>query len=225
MITPAAQDYLKSIYKLQNGTPPVASVNTSMIAGKMRVAAASATNMVKKLAEMDLVQHKPYRGVELTLAGEAAALEVIRHHRLLEVYLTGALGYEWHEVDAEAERLEHVISEDFEDRIDKAMGHPTEDPHGAPIPTRSGELPTTRYVALHDAKPGKRVSVRRVSDADPQKLREMDQRGLRPGVLVDVIRHSTTGGGVRVQVDGDEEQVLPVDLAARIYTVVLKEEA
>ena len=225
MVTTAAQDYLKSIYKLQKGTPPVASVNTSMIAEKMHVAAASATNMIKKLAEIGLLQHTPYRGVELTPAGETVALEVIRHHRLLEAYLTEALGYDWDEVDEEAERLEHVISEDFEERIDKAMGHPTVDPHGAPIPGKDGNLPAAEYVSLEKARPGRRTSIRRVSDGDPEMLREMDARGLRPGAGVEVIGPSPDGEGIRVQVEGVGEHTVPVDLAARIYTVVVDEEA
>jgi DtxR family transcriptional regulator, Mn-dependent transcriptional regulator len=224
MVTTAAQDYLKSIYKLQNGTPPVETVNTSMIAEKMQVAAASATNMVKKLAEIGLLQHTPYHGVELTPAGETVALEVIRHHRLLEAYLTQALGYDWDEVDEEAERLEHVISEDFEERIDKALGHPTVDPHGAPIPSKQGMIPEARHVSLGDLLPGRQTTVGQVSDRDPDMLREMDARGLRPGAGVEVIGPSPDGEGIRVQVEGAGEHTLPVALAARVYTVVVEGE-
>jgi DtxR family Mn-dependent transcriptional regulator len=181
--------------------------------------------MVKKLAEMDLLQHTPYRGVELTPAGEAVALEVIRHHRLLEAYLTNALGYDWDEVDEEAERLEHVISEAFEERIDQAMGHPTVDPHGAPIPTKQGRVPSARYIPLGALQPGRRATVDRVSDADPEMLRDMDARGLRPGTGVEVIGPSPRGDGIRVQVEDTGEQTLPAGLAARIYTVAVDEEA
>ena len=217
MITAAAQDYLKSIYKLQNGLEPVQSVNTSMIAEKMHVAAASATNMVKKLADMDLVQHTPYKGVGLTPAGEAAALEVIRHHRLLELYLAKELGYEWDEVDAEAEQLEHVISEAFEDRIDQALGHPKVDPHGAPIPSKGGVLTGEGCAPLANLEPGTVAVVSRVSDRDPEMLREMDGLGLRPGARVEVVETGGSGRRPQIRVEGGALLTLAPELAGRVF--------
>ena len=145
MLSPAIEDYLKSIYKLQQSGNPEQRVTTSVIAERLKVSAASATNMIKKLAEMHLLVHAPYQGVELTSAGEKIALETIRHHRLIELYLAEALGYSWDQIDAEADRLEHAISEEFEDRIDKALGYPTVGAHGEPIPTKQGQIEDLEY--------------------------------------------------------------------------------
>ena len=223
MLTAAAQDYLKEIYKLQKGRDPIPSVNTSLIAERMRVAAASATRMVKKLAQLDLLHHTPYQGVEITPTGEAVALEVIRHHRLLELYLTRALGYPWDEVDAEADRLEHVISEAFEDRIDRALGYPTTDPHGAPIPTREGHIAQGNEIALADVEEGSRNVVRQVSDRDAQALRQLDSIGLRPGVQVEVRGRSRLNGPVRIQVRGGQTHELGLDVAGRVFVTSLEE--
>jgi DtxR family transcriptional regulator, Mn-dependent transcriptional regulator len=137
-LTDAIQDYLKAIYKLQEGEAPVA---VTSLAKEQGVAAGSASEMVKKLAALDLVEHKPYRGIRLTPAGERVALEVIRHHRLLELYLAETLGLHVDDVHAEADRLEHVISEELEARIDQSLGYPTHDPHGDPIPNAALEWP------------------------------------------------------------------------------------
>ena len=134
VLSESVQDYLKCIYKLATVESPT-TVTTSLIANRMKVSAASATNMIKKLAELNLLDHKPYQGVALTASGEGIALEIVRHHRLLELYLSQALGFSWDEVDAEADRLEHAISEDFEERMDEVLGHPTVGAHGEPIPT------------------------------------------------------------------------------------------
>ena len=136
-LTDAIQDYLKQIYKLQDESE---RVTVTALARAQGVAPASASAMVKKLAALELLHHAPYRGVALTPAGERVALEVIRHHRLLELYLAESLGYSWDRVHDEAEKLEHHISEEFEDRIAASLGNPTRDPHGDPIPTRAGEL-------------------------------------------------------------------------------------
>ena len=146
-ISHAVQDYLKAIYKLGNGNG-LESVNTTLLSDYLDVSAASTTNMVKKLAEMKLLAYTPYKGFALTNTGEKIALEVIRHHRLLEKYLADTLGYSWDEVDAEADRLEHVISEEFEDRIDRALGFPKTDPHGDPIPDSDGAVATPEYQTL-----------------------------------------------------------------------------
>lgn len=217
MISQAAQDYLKAIYKLLNGRNAVDSVNTSMVAEKMDVAAASATNMVKKLAEMKLVNHTPYQGVVLTPTGEKIALEVIRHHRLLELYLTEILGYDLDKVDAEADRLEHVISEEFEDKIDKALGFPTVDPHGAPIPGKDGSMAQGNYLPLSEVEPGNTVCVRRVSDQSAEMLRYMGTLGLKPNAKVEVRARAPFNGPLEIAVDGGSACALGIEVAGCIY--------
>ena len=138
----------------------------------------------------------------LTEEGHRAALRVIRHHRLLELYLTEALGFPWDLVDAEAERLEHVISDEMESRIDAALGYPTTDPHGHPIPQRDGTLPEEDLVCLDSVEAGARVAIRRVSDADPELLRYLGGLGLYPGTTVNVCAHVPFGGPIHLQVDG-----------------------
>ncbi|MDE2705265.1 MAG: metal-dependent transcriptional regulator, partial [Gemmatimonadota bacterium] len=150
MLTQAIEDYLKTIYKLQHSDEHGGRVTTSVIASRMEVAAASATNMIKKLAELNLLMYTPYHGVELTANGEKIALETIRHHRLIELYLSQALGYSWDQIDAEADRLEHAISEEFEDRIDEALGYPTVGAHGEPIPTKQGQIDHPKYRRLSE---------------------------------------------------------------------------
>ncbi|MCY3871597.1 MAG: metal-dependent transcriptional regulator, partial [Gemmatimonadetes bacterium] len=160
MISQSSQDYLKTIYKLTHGQNPVASVTTSLIAEHRAVAPASVTNMLKKLAAMKLVEHTPYQGVVLTSTGKRIALEVLRHHRLLELYLSEVLGFDLDKVDEEADRLEHVISEEFEDKIDRMLGYPTVDPHGAPIPRKDGSIEYDHYLCLADIPAGEKVLVR-----------------------------------------------------------------
>lgn len=217
MISQSAQDYLKAIYKLLNGRNSVDSVNTSMVAEKMEVAAASATNMVKKLAEMKLVNHTPYQGVVLTPTGEKIALEVIRHHRLLELYLAEVLGYDLDKVDAEADRLEHVISEEFEDKIDEALGFPTVDPHGAPIPAKDGSIEQGNYLPLSEVEPGKTVLVRRVSDQSAEMLRYMGSLGLKPNATVEVVARAPFNGPIDIAVDGGRVCALGIEVAGYIY--------
>jgi len=217
MISQRMQDYLKAIYKLQQGRDGVDKVNTSMIAKKMQISPASVTNMIKKLAEQNLVRHTPYRGVELTPAGEKIALEMIRHHRLLEFYLVEALGYSWDQVDAEAEKLEHVISEEFEDRIDKALDFPTLDPHGAPIPSKDGEIKHREYLRLVELPEGKTGVIRQVSDRNPEMLRYMEALGLKPGVHVEVRERLPFNGALVVTIHSDEEQPLGIEVADHIY--------
>lgn len=217
MISQAAQDYLKAIYKLLNGRDAVASVNTSMVAEKMEVAAASATNMVKKLAEMKLVDHTPYQGVVLTETGEKVALEVIRHHRLLELYLAEVLGYDLDKVDAEAERLEHVISEEFEDRIDKVLGYPTVDPHGAPIPSKDGEISFGNYRPLAEVEVGEKVHIKQVSDRSSEMLRYMGSMGLKPNVVVEVKERAPFNGPMEIVVEDTDQYSLGLEVANHIY--------
>jgi DtxR family transcriptional regulator, Mn-dependent transcriptional regulator len=200
-ITPPVEDYLKAIYALSREDLGEDRVSTSAIAERMQVSAASATNMMQRLAEMKLVHYVPYQGVSLTEAGERIALEVIRHHRLLELYLAEALGYPWDAVHDEAERLEHVISEEFEDRIDAMLGHPTTDPHGHPIPPKTGRMPNEEHRRLSEVEPGEVVVVRRVHDRDGGVLRALSLLELVPGVELRVIDR-LPGGPITVERNG-----------------------
>lgn len=205
MASESVQDYLKTIFKLSRDQE---SVSTSAIAARLEVAPASVTKMIKRLADEGLLRHAPYQGVVLTEAGERVALRTIRHHRLLELYLAQALGFPWDLVDAEAERLEHVISEEMESRIDAALGYPTVDPHGHAIPCREGTLVLEDACSpLADAEPGLRVRVRRVDDACPEVLRHLGQLGLYPGAVVTVHERLPFGGHLRIEVQGRETHI------------------
>lgn len=212
-ITPAMEDYLKVIYKLQQESD---KVTTQSISERMNVQSPSVTNMVKRLADLNLVEYAPYRGVLLTASGRKAALEVVRHHRLLELYLKEALGYSWDQVHEEADRLEHSISEEFEARIDRALGHPTTDPHGDPIPTPDGEIRPMSELLLGDLESGVGAIIERVCDRDPEKLRYLGQLGLYPSARVQVIERFPFDGPVRVQV-GDAEHIIGRELAQAIH--------
>jgi DtxR family transcriptional regulator, Mn-dependent transcriptional regulator len=183
-ITAAVEDYAKAIYTLQERTGE--AVGTNDLADRLGVTAASASNMVKKLASLGLVEHAPYRGVLLTPAGRRVALEVLRHHRLLELFLAEALGVPWDRVHDEAEVLEHHLSEDLEELIAAKLGHPTHDPHGDPIPTRELTVETTDTRPLHELEPGTSGTFVRVSDADPAMLRYLSDRGIAPGDRLEV---------------------------------------
>src|SRR5436189_383525 len=169
-ISPAVEDYTKAIYALQERGDGCA-VTTNALAERLGVTPASASAMVKKLAGMGLVSHVRYRGVQLTAKGSAIALEVIRHHRLLEAYLSESLGVPWDRVHDEAEVLEHVLSEELEDLIAAKLGNPTHDPHGDPIPTRDGRIEERATRALDSLESGQRGTFVRVSDSDPEMLR------------------------------------------------------
>lgn len=183
MLSESVQDYLKAIYSLRYENE---RATTNALAARLNVTAASVTGMLKKLAELKLVLYEPYQGATLTPAGEKIALEVIRHHRLIELYLTEAMGYSWDQVHAEADRLEHAISEEFEDRISTLLGHPTVDPHGDPIPTKSGEIATTSRRTLSDTAEGSTVRIERIRDEDPALLRAVAELGLMPHTIVTV---------------------------------------
>ena len=204
MPTPAIEDYLKAVYKLQENAE---AASTNAIADRMGVSAASVTNMMKRLSETGLVEHRPYQAITLTDAGSKIALEIIRHHRLLEVYMAEALGFTWDQVDAEAERLEHVISEEFEDKIDAMLGHPTTDPHGSPIPGKDGSIAPTNHDRLSDIDPGHTVVIRRVTDTEPALLRYLAKLGLRPENRVDIVKKEPFEGPLLLQVGGEEHHV------------------
>lgn len=202
-LTPAVEDYLKAIYEVGEVNPGTPA-GTAALAEKLGVTRASVTGMLKKLANGPgpLVAYTRYRGVRLTPKGREAALEVIRHHRLLETYLTSALGFSWDEVHAEADHLEHVISEDLEERIAAYLGHPDADPHGAPIPQRDGSLPMRREVRLTELEVGTEAAVARVSDRDPELLRYLDQLGLRPPGRLRVLERGPFDGPMHIEVVG-----------------------
>ena len=211
-LSDATQDYLKEIHKLRlEGR----RATTSAIADRMGVRPSSATAMVKKLAALGLAEHAPYRGVELTVAGERVALEVIRHHRLLEQYLAQALGLSLDAVHTEADRLEHVISEELEARIDKSLGFPTHDPHGDPIPDRHLKLDRSQLRSLANLEPGDEATIRRVPSDDGELLRYLETLALVPGRKVKLRSAEPFGGPLTVRV-GKAEHAISRELAAGI---------
>ncbi len=213
MLTNAAEDYLKSIYKLQEKD---GKVSTGILAAYLDVKPASATGMIKKLETMNLVSYERYRGVTLTDAGKAVALEVIRHHRLLELYLFKALGVPWDGVHAEAEKLEHVISEDMEARMDEFLGYPTADPHGAPIPDKNGVLVQTEYVPMTALKNGQSCVIAEVSDTDPALLRHLGSLNLYPGTAFQVKEVAPFEGPFTINIGG-QQAVIGREAARHIF--------
>ncbi|WP_180970157.1 metal-dependent transcriptional regulator [Deinococcus planocerae] len=211
-LSPSAEDYLKHLYLLgQHGR-----VNTQALAEALGVAPASVTGMLRKLAEQGLVAHAPYQGAQLTGEGQRVALEVLRHHRLLELFLHRALGVPLDEVHEEAERLEHALSERLEARIAAWLGDPTHDPHGDPIPTLSGELPERAERRLTQLAPGEAATVARVPDADPSQLRALVTAGLTPGVPVRVERVDAALGTLTLLLPGGASLTLALGVAAQV---------
>src|ERR1700722_6653075 len=200
--SPAIEDYSKAIYTLEtrNDEP----VSTNALAAPLELTTGSVSGMLKKLDELGLISHVPYRGVRLTPEGRRLALEVIRHHRLLELYLAEALHMPWDRVHDEAEVLEHVLSEELEALIAAKLGHPTIDPHGDPIPSVDLELEEHPTRSLDTLTPGEQGTFVRVSDADPAMLRYLDDQGIMPGGHIHVLERQPFGGPLRVGVDGCE---------------------
>ncbi len=219
-LTPSIQDYLKHIYDLGQGDR---MVSTLELAQRLNVAPASVTGMVQKLASAQppLVIYKKHQGVTLTRAGRRAALEVIRHHRLLETYLVRFLGYRWDQVHEEACRLEHAISEEFERRIAEALGHPLRDPHGEPIPTADLTMPKDPSTPLHTLRPGQRVVIRRVDAHDPDLLCHLASLGLTPGVYLQIVHMSIFDHNLTVRV-GRKSLVLGQAITTRIFVEQLE---
>lgn len=214
----SVEDYLKTIYKLESETPSDKGVSTSRLADKMGVANASVTNMLKRLSEMKMVKYESYYGSRLTDTGRKIALEIIRHHRLLELYLKEILGYSWDEVHDEAEKLEHHISEQFEDKIAELLNHPTEDPHGDPIPSKDGKMPKIKLKSLHSVPFETSYIVRRVKNQNPELLRYLEKQGLIPGVKVEVLDKEPFDGPVKLKV---ENQTITIanNIAEDIFVV------
>jgi len=201
MLSHAMENYLKVIYEILEQED---RATTSLIAGSMGIAAASVTAMVKKLAGMRLIRYAPYQGVRLTAHGEKTALEVVRHHRLLETYLSEALGVPWDRVHEEADRLEHVLSEDLEDRIAAALGNPNVDPHGSPIPSRDGIIRRTSTRRLTSVGVGETVTVAEVADRDSRLLQFLGDLRLFPGTTVEVVAVDPYQGPLLLRAGGRE---------------------
>src|SRR3954451_4424897 len=215
-ISEAVQDYAKAIWSLAQRDDE--AVSTSAIAERLDVSAASASAMVKRLESMGLVEREPYHGVQLTSAGERVALEVVRHHRLLELYLAEALGMSWDRVHEEAEVLEHAISPQLSELIAAKLGNPTHDPHGDPIPTVDGEIDETPTQPLSELSPGARGGFVRVSESDPDMLRSLAERGIAPGDRFEVLAREPFEGPLTVDFGG-RPQVLGGALTHAMRTV------
>jgi len=218
-LTQSVEDYLKAIYELQEDT---GKVSTNALAEKLGVKAGSVTGMIKNLAEGSprLVDYEKHKGVVLTPAGRKIALEIIRHHRLLELYLQQSLGYSWDEVHAEAEKLEHVISEEFEDRIANLLGDPDRDPHGDPIPAKDGSMAEPCSQRLSDLTAGQKARVARVRDDDPALLRYLAEIGLVPDATLVIADKAPFDGPLHVQVaskPGSKAQALGKQVTDQVF--------
>ena len=213
MLSQAAEDYLKSIYKLQEKG---GKVSTGVLAEFLNVKPASVTGMIKKLESMKLIKYERYQGVTLTNAGKAIALEVIRHHRLLELYLFKALGMPWDGVHDEAEKLEHVISEEMEARMDEYLGYPTADPHGSPIPDKNGVVPKTESISMTSLQDGQSCVVAEVNDSDSALLRHLGSFNLYPGTRFRVIEVAPFEGPFTIDVAG-QQAVIGREVAKHIF--------
>ena len=212
-LSQAVQDYLKALYRLQEGR---ARVSTQALAEALGVSPASGTHMVKRLAEMGLAEHVPYRGAVLTEEGERVALEVVRHHRLLEQYLAEVLGFPWDRVHEEADRLEHHVSDQLESRLAEALGEPETDPHGHPIPSLEGDVAELPRLSLAELPPGRRGRLAWVRDDDSEVLRHIKELGLLPGSRVEVLDRAPFDGPITLRVDG-QKQVVGRRVAEKIF--------
>ncbi len=215
-LSQSIEDYLKAVYVLQTEGELATTTN---IATALEVSSASVTNMLKRLAKMNLLEHESYKGAKLTPTGNKIALEVLRHHRLLELYLKEVMGYSWDEVHDEAEKLEHHISEQFEDRIAELLNHPTHDPHGDPIPSKDGVMPEMAQISISKAQLNTPYLVGRVKDQDPELLRYLEKIGIIPGVKIEVIEIAPFNGPVKVRLEEKQEQVLGNVIASEVYLV------
>ena len=219
-LTQSIQDYLKHIFELtEDGNP----ASTNDLAARLGVRPASVTGMVQKLAstEPPLVDYQKHQGVTLTPDGERAALEVLRHHRLLETWLVQSLGYTWDEVHEEACRLEHVISEDFEARMAAALGNPSRDPHGDPIPDADLVMPSDETLPLASLRPAQKAVLLRVNDEEPAFLRHLEELGLIPGAKLEITSFSSFDNNLTVAVNGHPAAVLGLAITSKIYVEVL----
>jgi DtxR family Mn-dependent transcriptional regulator len=212
-LTRSVEDYLKSVFHL---TSQGGFATTSDIAEMLEVAPPSVSGMMKRLSETGLIEHVPYRGVQLTPQGRRAALQMIRRHRILESYLTSKLGYDWGDVHVEAERLEHAVSDTLIARMAEALGEPRYDPHGAPIPTAGGEIEEAELTTLAGARIGATLILRQVGDEDPARLRYLADQGLTPGTRLIVLDRQPFNGPTSVQT-GAETRVVGQELALLLW--------
>jgi DtxR family Mn-dependent transcriptional regulator len=212
-ITAPVEDYLKAIYEIERDGSAAA---TNDIASRLAIAPASVSGMIRRLAGQGLLKHERYRGVRLTSAGRTAALRTLRRHRILECYLTQILGYDWDRVHEEAERLEHTASDELIDRMATALGDPSVDPHGAPIPTREGAVDETRLRSLADLREGERARVLRMADEDGGFLRYLAGLGVTPGAELEVSERAPFEGPLTVKV-GRATHAIGTGAAARIF--------
>jgi DtxR family Mn-dependent transcriptional regulator len=211
--TRAQEDYLKALYLLHGDQRPVP---TSGLAQRLGISSPSVSEMVARLTAQGLVEHDRYKGQQLTREGRKVALELVRHHRLLEMFLVQVLGYSWDEVHDEAERLEHVMSERMEQRIFELLGRPELDPHGHAIPSVSGKVRSLSERPLSECKAGEKVVVQGVSDEDPARLRELERRGLMPGTRIEVTNASQFEAPIEVRIKGRRVSV-PLGLARGMF--------
>jgi DtxR family transcriptional regulator, Mn-dependent transcriptional regulator len=213
VLTAPAEDYLKTIYEIEREGD---AALTNDIATRLAIAPASVSGMIRRLADQGLVKHERYHGVRLTNAGRTAALRTLRRHRILECYLAQVLGYDWDRVHEEAERLEHAASDELIDRMATALGEPTVDPHGAPIPTRDGTVDETRHVSLAELAEGVHARVLRMADKDGEFLRYLAGIGIIPGADLLVQQRAPFDGPISVQV-GSVTHSVGVSAAARVF--------
>lgn len=211
-VSAPVEDYLKAIYELERPGEPA---STNDIATRLAIAPASVSGMIRKLARQKLLAHERYRGVTLTESGRRVAVRTVRRHRVLEAYLTRALGFSWDRVHDEAERLEHAASEELVDRMAAAIGEPATDPHGAPIPTRDGRIVERPVLALSELAPRERGRVVEVGDEDAGRLRFLGEVGLTPGARVQMLERSAVSGAVRLRV-GTREHTIGTVLAETV---------
>ena len=211
--TRSQEDYLKALYQLHGDQR---AVPTRDLAQRLGISSPSVSEMVARLTAQGLVEHDRYRGQQLTREGRKVALELVRHHRLLEMFLVDVLGYTWDEVHDEAERLEHVISERMEARIFELLGRPELDPHGHAIPSLGGKVRPLSERALSDCKAGEKVRVQGVSDEDPARLREFEHRGLVPGTSIEVLAASEFESPIDCRIKG-RRVTIPLGLARALF--------
>lgn len=212
-LTRSVEDYLKAIFRL---SAEGRHATTSEIANRLELSAPSVSAMVKRLSDQGLLEHLPYKGVQLTTEGRRIALRVVRRHRLIEAYLVGCLGYTWDTVHDEAERLEHAASDALVERMASVLGHPAVDPHGDPIPTADGAIAEPAETPLSAIEEGRTVAVGRVAEGEPERLRYIASVGLRPGVQVTVVTRQPFQGPITVSANGSDH-VIGHELAQTIF--------
>ncbi len=212
-LTRAQEDYLKALFLLHGDARPVP---TGDLAQRLGISSPSVSEMMARLSAQGLVEHDRYRGQQLTREGRRVAVELVRHHRLLEMFLVQVLGYSWDEVHDEAERLEHVISERMEARIFELLGRPELDPHGHSIPTLGGRVRAVSDRALSDCRAGEKVVVQGVSDEDAGRLRELDRRGVLPGTRIEILRTSQYEAPLECRIKGHRVSI-PLGLARSVF--------